>query len=208
MHASRSARRHTRLAAEIVIVNALVIALLINPLAAIAIQAGSVGGQLIEQNRQEATGASPPTREAVDTTDVQLEKATKLDKDAGESEAVMANAVSLETYIVVLEEAALPSYLGNVPGLAPTNPAIQGRTRLDMRSPESLAYLDFLEQQQADVITRMDRTLNRPVEVLYTYQVALNGFAAEMTPAEASQVERMGGVKRVVRDWIEVSTLR
>jgi len=90
----------------------------------------------------------------------------------------VGSIVQNERYIVVLEGEALATYSGDVSGLAATSARATGREKLNPRTPESLAYLSHLEQEQAAVIIRMNRTLGRDVEIPYRYQRALNGFAA------------------------------
>jgi uncharacterized repeat protein (TIGR01451 family) len=190
----------TRKSLNVAVATLLLMALLINPLTAVSIQASVAGAQPLEQSDDPPTPPAAPARPVVDPADVQVEKATKVDKEADPEAAVNAASTALATYIVVLEDAPVASYRGGVAGLAPTNPAAQGRPKLDLQSPESQAYLQYLEQQQADVIVRMNRTLNRQVEVIYTYKAALNGFAARLTPAEASRLQKLEGVKHVRRD--------
>jgi hypothetical protein len=144
----------------------------------------------------------PSPREVFDEADVRLEKASQMDKDAGSDAEVRASSSALDTYIVVLNDAPLASYKGGIEGLAPTNPAAQGRQKLDPRSPESRAYLGYLEQQQADFIARASRTLGRPLDVLYTYKATVNGFAAKMTAAEAQRLAKLPEVRRVEKERI------
>jgi uncharacterized repeat protein (TIGR01451 family) len=196
MHIVRQTKKSINVAVAIL----LLIALVIEPLTASTVQASTAGVQPLEQREDPAPPTRPSARTAIDTTDIQAEKATKVNKEADTEGEVSAASTALDTYIVVLEDAPVASYQGGVAGLAPTNPAAQGRSKLDLQSPESQAYLRYLEQQQADVILRMDRTLNRQVEVVYTYKAALNGFAARLTPAEASRLRKLDGVKDVRRD--------
>jgi len=49
----------------------------------------------------------------------------------------------------------------------------------------------------------MTKILGRPVQVVGTYQLSLNGMAVKLTPAEASAVARMPGVAAVTPDWSE-----
>ncbi len=197
MQISGQMRKHLNLAAVVV----LIIALLVNPLAA-TVRAEAVELQTIEQGDGELATPAPSSRTNIDAASAQLEKATKLDKDAGSDAMVSAASVSLDTYIVVLEDAPLASYRGSVAGLAPTNPAAQGRQKLDARGVESRAYLQYLEQQQADFIGRASRELGRPLDILYTYKATVNGFAAKLTVSEARQLTKLPGVRFVEKDKI------
>lgn len=145
---------------------------------------------------------APSGRDALNEADVELMTPSLADKQAGAG-LVSASSAQSSTYIVVLEDDALASYSGGVNGFAATSPLATGRDKLDTRSSESLAYLGYLEQQQADVIVNMNRTFGRDVEIPYRYQAALNGFAAKLTPSEADRLSKLDGVKAVVPEWIE-----
>ncbi len=106
-------------------------------------------------------------------------------------------------YIILLEGAPLASYRGGVPGLEATNPAARGENKLDAKSPASLAYLDYLAQQQAVFISMMELLLDRPVEVIYQYDAALNGMAVRITSQEAARVAAWPGVINVQAETID-----
>jgi hypothetical protein len=107
-------------------------------------------------------------------------------------------------YIVQLEGSPLASYRGGVEGLAATNPGARGELKLDMSSPDTAAYLDYLQGQQDAFVDAAEQLLGRSLNVKYNYQVAFNGIAATMTPAEAALVGGMDGVTLVVRETIEM----
>jgi len=106
-------------------------------------------------------------------------------------------------YIVQLEDPAVPSYRGGMPGLEATNPRATGQNKLDVRSPESIAYSRHLTDKQDDLIARMKAALGRHVYVKFRYHLSINGLAVELNPSEAARVAELGGVKSVVRDWVE-----
>ncbi len=103
-------------------------------------------------------------------------------------------------YIVMLEDAPLVFYEGGVGQLAPTSINVTGDRKLDVASPDSVAYVEYLSEQQEQSIERTNIALGRSLDIAYQYQVVLNGYAAEMTPAEAQKVARQAGVARVERD--------
>lgn len=90
------------------------------------------------------------------------------------------------TYLVRLTDDAVPTYDGGVPDLEPTAP--DPGEKLDPDDPAVRQYLDFLEEEQVSLIQRIDRIAGRDVEVPYTYQYAVNGFAAVLTPEEAREI--------------------
>lgn len=105
-------------------------------------------------------------------------------------------------YIVVLKDTPLASYRGGIPGLAATNPAARGETKLDAQSADSLAYMDYLAGRRADVIAQANTSLGRSLDIRYEYKASLNGFAAEMTPEEAAVVAQLPNVLLVEREQI------
>src|SRR5690606_33143379 len=78
------------------------------------------------------------------------------------------------------------TYTGGKPGLAATAPEPGEKLQADGRAVR--AYEGHLEEAQAEFVTRLERTLNRDVEVPFTYQYAVNGVAAVMTPEEARAI--------------------
>jgi len=104
-------------------------------------------------------------------------------------------------HVVVLDESPLAVYRGGIGGLAATDPAVTGAPRLDPDAPASRAYRDFLSSRQDAVLAAAAATLGRPVEPLFRYDAALNGFAVRLSPAEAALVEDVPGVSRVVKEF-------
>ncbi len=115
-----------------------------------------------------------------------------------EAEIVDINEIAV--YIVQLQDPALPSYRGDIKGLEATNPELRGESKLDADAPASVAYMDYLAQKQAEAIAEVNSTLGRSIDVLYTYKAALNGFAAEMTAAEADIVSKLPSIKYIERE--------
>jgi hypothetical protein len=67
-----------------------------------------------------------------------------------------------------LSDPALASYRGGTAGLAPTNPAALGKTRLDPSSDASTAYLAYLAKQHAAFQLSLTKALGRTVEMPIT----------------------------------------
>jgi subtilisin family serine protease len=103
-------------------------------------------------------------------------------------------------YIVRLSEPALASYRGGVAGLR-TPPRISGKgsNKLDPHAPESIAYVQYLEGKQQAFLQAVRTQLGRDVEVLYTYQHALNGMAIRINAEEAAQLAQFPGVASVTQ---------
>lgn len=103
-------------------------------------------------------------------------------------------------YVVLLEDAPLAMYRGGVADLAATSAQATGQARLDTDSAASRAYLDHLTQAQDDATRQVEELLGHQVTVTDTYQIALNGFAAELSPEEAAAVQQLPGVSTVLPD--------
>ena len=117
-------------------------------------------------------------------------RATTVNNSKGASTGKMINAASAQeaaTYIVVLEGESLATYRGGISGLAATSPKATGQAKLSARAPESRAYLQYIEAQQASFIASASRELGHPLEITYQYKATLYGFAARMTAEEAAQ---------------------
>ncbi|HHY53961.1 MAG TPA: trypsin-like serine protease [Chloroflexi bacterium] len=105
-------------------------------------------------------------------------------------------------YIVQLRGQPLASYRGGIADLAPTSPAVTGAA-LDAAGRAAQAYLGYLTAQQQAILTEIQAAVGRPVTVKFTYRVAFNGFALELTPREAAAVARLDGVQLVQRDFVD-----
>ena len=115
-------------------------------------------------------------------------------------------------YIVHLNNDAIAMYDGGVEGLESTNPhkkftslnaakQLKGGQKLDIKAPTVVAYKSFLEQRQAQLITKVSQIAGS-ADVVATYKYALNGVAMRMLPYEAEAVSRLPGVKLVERDQV------
>ncbi|WP_380166983.1 S8 family peptidase [Jannaschia sp. R86511] len=94
------------------------------------------------------------------------------------------------SYVVLLDDPALASYTGGISGLAATRPA-EGEA-VDMTGRDARRYADYLADRQAELLDEVD------AEATYTYQVAFNGFAAELDGARATKLAGLPGVTAVL----------
>lgn len=104
-------------------------------------------------------------------------------------------------YIVQLAEAPLAGYRGGTPGLAPTNPAATDKTRLDVGSAASKAYLSHLASLHKTAEAGIEKALGRSVERQHDYRYAYNGFSVELTEAESAKVDRLPAVAQVQKSF-------
>ncbi|HEY5822406.1 MAG TPA: S8 family serine peptidase [Propionibacteriaceae bacterium] len=95
-------------------------------------------------------------------------------------------------YIVTLAQPPLASYAGGIKGLAATKPA-QGR-KFSSTSKAAKAYRAYLVQKQVAAAARVGAKTDRH------YAVGLNGFTADLTPAQAKTLSRAEGVLGVTKD--------
>ncbi|MCB8946254.1 MAG: S8 family serine peptidase, partial [Ardenticatenaceae bacterium] len=103
-------------------------------------------------------------------------------------------------YIVVLQDEPLVAYKGGIDGLAATNPQARGENKLDVDSADSVAYLNYLAQKRGEALAAVSGALGRNAEAIYEYQATLNGFAVELTAAEAAVVAGLPEVKFLERE--------
>ncbi|MCK7598069.1 S8 family serine peptidase [Microbulbifer sp. CAU 1566] len=96
-----------------------------------------------------------------------------------------------KTYIVQLADKPLIAYEGNITGLAATKP--QKNRKLDFSSSPIKHYAAFLAERRNDALAAVPGARK-----VHDYEVAFNGFAAQMT---ASQAELLRDRKDVVGIW-------
>ncbi len=118
--------------------------------------------------------------------------------------AVKATADSAPaTYIVLLKSAPVALYDGSRAGFAPTSPQVLGTGHVDLYSNAVTAYRAVLASERADLLAVIARDIvGDDVKVLESYDMAVNGFAATLTPAQAAQVAKLPGVLLVEREQI------
>lgn len=81
--------------------------------------------------------------------------------------------------------------------LAATAPDAIGKRRFDARSPQVRAYVDHLADERRNLLTAAEDALGRSIEPKAVYRHVMNGFAAELSAAEAARLADMPGVASV-----------
>lgn len=126
--------------------------------------------------------------------------------DLGEAVEVVPEVIddgsTVDTYIVLLKGDSLASYSGGVAGLRATSPEQTGAVKLDITSADSVAYLDYLHAKQDAFLASLQSRLGRGAEFKFRYDVVLNGFAMELSAADAKSIAKMDTVRMVVKDEI------
>ena len=104
-----------------------------------------------------------------------------------------ARAPTNKAYIVRMADAPVVAYDGGIAGLQATRPG-KGQ-KIDPNSPKVVRYADFLRG-------RHDAALNAVGggRKLYSYNYTFNGFAADLTDAQAAKLRAMPGVLSVDKD--------
>jgi len=111
-----------------------------------------------------------------------------------------ADAAATDLYIVVQSTPPLALYRGGIAGLAATNPAARGEARLKPNSTASQAYLQYLGNERSALLSAIGNLLGRQISPKRQYNVALNGFAVQLSATEAGRVAALPGVSSVQRN--------
>lgn len=76
-----------------------------------------------------------------------------------------------------------------------------GRIQLD--SPDSQAYLTVLRREQDARLQQISRVIQRSLQPIFRFDVVLNGFALQLSAAEAARIRSLPGVRAVIPDRLE-----
>jgi len=134
------------------------------------------------------TSAAPMAAMSASTSGV---TDTPVDSDKGKrfGQAKITNNI----YIVQLAEMPVTAYTGGLRGLAATKPA-KGQ-KIDPNSPAVTAYMAYLASRHDTVLGTVGSARK-----VYSYGYVFNGFAAELTAAQAQKLARAKGVLAVTKD--------
>jgi subtilase family protein/fibronectin type III domain protein/PA domain-containing protein/peptidase inhibitor I9 len=119
-------------------------------------------------------------------------RVTAQGQEQGQRLATRTASRTNSVYIVQMIDAPAGSYVGGVAGL-PATKAPRG-AKLDPNSPDVVRYGAFLQ-------ARHDQALGRSGgRKVYDYRYSFNGFAAELTDAQANALRTAPGVLAVTKD--------
>lgn len=104
-------------------------------------------------------------------------------------------------YIVQLADPPLATYQGGLANLPATSLAVTHEPKLNVRARSNVLYRNYLGDKQAQFLQAARQKLGRPLEVVYQYDVVLNGLAVQAAPAEAARLLKLPGVVSVQRDY-------
>ena len=132
----------------------------------------------------------PPADPAVAATDV---ASAPVETDGPTPAARAANPAANHAYIVQLDEMPVTAYDGGIQGLGATKPK-KGQ-KIDPNSPAVVNYMAHLAARHDSVLQGVGNGRK-----LYSYGYVFNGFAAELTEAQAQQLALTKGVLVVTKD--------
>ncbi len=115
--------------------------------------------------------------------------------DDGESKGKGKSKFTNNAYIVQLAEQPVTAYTGGIKGYAATKPG-KGQ-KVDPNSPKVTNYVGYLASRQDAVLGSVGAS-----KKLYNYGYVFNGFAAELTEAQAQKLAETPGVLAVSKDEI------
>jgi len=126
--------------------------------------------------------------------------------------AAQPGADHTQRYIVIFRDLPLAAYDGRamdtperqnaVTRLAPTANRYTGARKLDVRTARSQAYLRFLDERFEAINGEAALRLGRRLKAIRRFRNASNGFAADLSAAEAAKLRLTPGVKAVIADEI------
>jgi subtilisin family serine protease len=117
---------------------------------------------------------------------------------SAEDQAWLDMAEAAESFTVQLIEPSLATYDGGNALFAA--PARSESGKLDVNSPEALAYLEHINAGLDAFISKAESVLGRELEVLYRYDYVINGFSAKMSVEEAAMLRQLPEVREIFVD--------
>ena len=117
--------------------------------------------------------------------------------NGGGNKATKSKAVN-NAYIVQMADRPVSAYTGGISGYPATKPT-RGR-KIDPNDPQVARYLGYLASRQDAALAGVGG------KKLYNYGYVFNGFAAELTPAQAQKLAQQPGVLAVTKDEIRQLT--
>lgn len=117
-----------------------------------------------------------------------------------------------QRYIIILDDPPLAAYDGRLlstperdtesTGLPATANHFTGASKLDVESPVSKQYLQFLDERLQSFQAEATLRLGRKLKPAHRYRNAVNGFATELSISEVEVLRNMPRVKSVLADEI------
>ena len=115
--------------------------------------------------------------------------------------SILSKKTDSWVYFVQMDLDPAISYKGDVPGFRATKP-IKGK-KINPKSAHVRKYRKFLNAEHDAVLNAVGVKTDKKI---YDFSVALNGFAAQLTDAQANELAKQRGVVRVRPDEIRYKT--
>ncbi len=111
---------------------------------------------------------------------------TPVEKYVAEDATQLSDKNEVSRYIVLFEGASLTA----------------AKDSAQINSGDDQGYLNSLAVNRQAVMARAENVLGRAVEVRYVYDVILNGVSVELSALEAVELQKMPGIRKVLKDQI------
>ena len=135
---------------------------------------------------------------------------------SAKSAVASASLTGKQRYIVLLKDPPLAAYDGRIlmtperdldsTQLPATANSLTGAHKLDVRSPRSRQYLQFLDERYDHFRGTATLELGRQLNTIHRYRNVLNGIATELDSKEAQAIRELQGVEAVWLDEIHKVT--
>lgn len=115
--------------------------------------------------------------------------------------SILSKKTDSWVYFVQMDLDPAISYEGNIPGLRATKPT-KGK-KINPKSAHVRKYRKFLKAKHDAVLKAVGVKIDKKI---YDFSVALNGFSAQLTKAQANELAKQPGVVRVRPDEMRFKT--
>jgi len=121
------------------------------------------------------------------------------------------SSAALQRYIIELQDPPLAAYDGRLLSvvrnnedlrLDPTATHLTGKRKLDLQSPQAIAYLEFIQERHEDFAREASRLLQRVLTPTHQYRLAANGMAVTLSEEDAAILANSPLVKSISKDSI------
>lgn len=150
---------------------------------------GAIFVSLVSCGGGDAPDPGEPSRQSLTQVDAGAKPAARVKK----ARVASAARAARKTYIVQLSEPAVAAYGGGIRGYVATRPEQGGK--LDAAAPAVAGYRAYLQSRHDAVLGGVGAARK-----VYSYAYAFNGFAAQLSEAQAQKLAGTPGVLAVVED--------
>ena len=109
------------------------------------------------------------------------------------------STINRDILLIQFAEEPLARYTGGIDGYAATATSVTGQ-RINPNNANVRAYREFLREKQNQHLDRISASVGRQVDVVFRYDVILNGVAVRVRDGDFSRIRSTAGVKAVAYD--------